>query len=375
MFPSDRPAPPRRGADFRLHGHSGQDGHSGLAVPTLHAWPTARWCALLSCGSSRSIRQLALPFALIGSHPLCGIRITDRRVPAVAYFACAFDDSIEVWPLCPLAFPQWDVVSSQHAILVGQHRIRLMHETHLRWQQVSSDTSESEDIYSYFTDPRSAISLFQTPAATNTRLDLELQWDGTRHAQPFARRVIIVGADHPSTLRLRDLGLSLCDHALVASGDSVWTIRLDLNASDQNLANLVTQVRVGDPPLKIKQLRIRAKPAATPSTDACFQSDDFAPQTSADGTLNLIADRCPKAETMAGVSPPEISLTAIHQATTNTSPDALMAGVTERLIQLAHSKKRRPKLLACTAIFATAITLFAGIIHQMLWPLVSKFVF
>ena len=337
-----------------------------------HYWPSSQWCCLLSCGSSRSIIQLRLPFTLIGSHPLCGIRITDQRVPAVAYFACAFEDAVEVWPLCAIAFAQWGVVNSQHSILVGKHRIRLMHQTHPRWHLVSCVAAATEEVYSCFTDPRSAIGDYQPPAVASTCLDLQLQWDGVPHVQPMARRVLILGADHPSTLRLRGLGLANCDHALVAAGDAIWKVRLDLNTNDQKLEDLVTKIRVGEGAVEIQRLRITVARGTTPYCESIDEAEIQSPLPIRNESMNLIDT----AETEGEPVNPKRNLvsteSATGQAAASKTPDALTSGVTERLIQLARAKANRRRMLAFAAMLMMTMGLLALIVWQMLWPLVAK---
>jgi hypothetical protein len=345
---------------------------NGDANKTAHYWPSSPWCFLLSCGSSRSINQLPLPFTLIGSHPLCGIRITDQRVPAVAYFACAFEDAVEVWPLCPIAFAQWGVVNSQHSILVGKHRIRLMHQTHPRWHLVSSVAAATEEVYSCFTDPRSAISLYQSSAVVGTCLDLQLEWGGLPHVQPMARRVLILGADHPSTLRLRGLGLATCDHALVAAGDAIWKVRLDLKANDQKLEDLVSKIRVGDEAVEIQRLRIAVLRGTTPDGESTDEVENLTPLPIRNESMNLIDTAEADGKSVNHKGNLASTQPAPRQAAASKTSDALTSGVTERLIQLARAKADRRRMLAFAAMLMMTMGLLALIIWQMLWPLVAK---
>src|SRR6056297_2556531 len=171
-------------------------------------WPTARWKMVISDREGERWLEPSLPFALIGSHPCCEGRIDEIRVPPVAYFACCFDDSIEVWPVCPIAFPRWGLNEPEHSLAVGKHRVSLFHQSHRKWEKVAGRGNRPTNTF------------HTVRGVDNVVRQITLDWDGKNRKKTLDRRVLIMGDDHPSTLRLYGQGLTRCNYAVVSTGAS-----------------------------------------------------------------------------------------------------------------------------------------------------------
>jgi hypothetical protein len=118
----------------------------------------------------------------------------------VVYFACCFEDSIEVWPTAAIAFPRWGIIQPEHELLVGRHRLALYHPS---------------------------VDAAHPPPLVNSRdLAARLTWGGRDHRKIFRRPVTILGESHPSILRLHGQGLYLCDTAAVAQNAQLWLVDL-----------------------------------------------------------------------------------------------------------------------------------------------------
>ncbi len=62
-------------------------------------WQSARWSVEVKSGAHISTLDLRRPFALVGSHRCCHLRVSSRRVPDVAFFICCFGEQVEAWEL------------------------------------------------------------------------------------------------------------------------------------------------------------------------------------------------------------------------------------------------------------------------------------
>ncbi|TWT81175.1 hypothetical protein CA13_26230 [Planctomycetes bacterium CA13] len=223
---------------------------------SVNHWPAARWRVLATTSTTSSIRELSRPYALIGSHRACEIRIRGRNVPPLAYFACCFEESIEAWPLCPIAFPEWGTMNPGRILLVGHDRIRFMHESNPGWdalQSVASDRSKTIELFD-------ATHNFAKNPPRPAQLELAFDWSGKPHARTMNRRVLILGSEHPSTLRLRKVGLAACDQALVGVGETLWRVRLSLSEDDKDCGSLAQKMTLGDPPLRIGKMLLSIRP-------------------------------------------------------------------------------------------------------------------
>ena len=54
-------------------------------------WEASPWSVTVESGTGRKTLPQRKPFALIGSHECCHLRVNSRRVPEVAYLICCFE--------------------------------------------------------------------------------------------------------------------------------------------------------------------------------------------------------------------------------------------------------------------------------------------
>jgi hypothetical protein len=62
-------------------------------------WPASEWAVNVRAGHQHKTVLQRRPFALIGSHPCCHLRVSSRSVAEVAYLACCLGSEIRVWDL------------------------------------------------------------------------------------------------------------------------------------------------------------------------------------------------------------------------------------------------------------------------------------
>lgn len=62
-------------------------------------WQWKGWSVQVKSDQQNKTLRQRRPFALVGSHHCCHLRVSSRSVPAIAYFLCCFDDRVEAWPL------------------------------------------------------------------------------------------------------------------------------------------------------------------------------------------------------------------------------------------------------------------------------------
>jgi hypothetical protein len=176
----------------------------------------------ISQGGATQWLSPSLPFATIGSGERATARVTDSRIPAVAYLICAFVDSIEIWPLCAIAFPRWGVMRSGDSLRVGKAEITFYHSHDEPTRDSPRDKSIAPSTMPIRHDkPFSAIS-GHPPNPTR----IVICCFGMCRYKTLRRRVTIMGEDHPSTLRLYGFGLTACSHAIIAVNGSVWLMDL-----------------------------------------------------------------------------------------------------------------------------------------------------
>lgn len=164
-------------------------------------WDVNAWRIVVRCGAKRAAeRVLTRPIALIGSHVRCDVRVVGDHVPEVAYVVIALPSHIEVWPLAAIAFPRWGPIWPHQELLVGPNRIT-----------IGLPGANA-----------SAVPLEVPEYAVEARLRFR---KGSRE-RVFRRHVTIVGADHPSAVRLHDDSLGSCDLAAVVVDRRLWLIDL-----------------------------------------------------------------------------------------------------------------------------------------------------
>ncbi|MEM9828788.1 MAG: hypothetical protein AAF958_19535 [Planctomycetota bacterium] len=189
----------------------------GPATPSVYdrrmkAWESSRWWVRVSGAEEKTIRELRSPYALIGRHDSCQIRLADPHAPDVAYIAVCFPDAVEVWPVCPLAYSMWGIARPDLELLIGRSKV--------------SFDSEIADTRPDLDDMEAAVIASDQEAA-DAPVRLMLDWgQGTVHKK-IRRRITIVGGDHPSIIRIHGRNLRRCSCAIVRQNGTLWWINLD----------------------------------------------------------------------------------------------------------------------------------------------------
>ncbi|QDS88319.1 hypothetical protein EC9_25090 [Rosistilla ulvae] len=174
-------------------------------------------------GARRVSQAFPFPFALVGSHPGCQIHLADSSLPDVVGLVCVFGSQVEITPLVPKLQISVEAFNGGVSFHVGKNRITVRVETPPNGS-------------------RPAVA-FQPP-------DLELTYLHRRRRLRLHRRVTLIGADHPSSLRLRSVGLQPCQGALIVVEDQLWYLSLcpadhavpRAGATWQNLTDVMFQV-------------------------------------------------------------------------------------------------------------------------------------
>ena len=205
-------------------------------------WPSRPWTAKVTSSKAReSTVELELPFALIGSHPDCNIQINKRRGPKLAYVAISFGDSLEVWPLCALAFAQWGLLSGDQKLRVGRSSIQLIQENEGHEGGAGNQNVWSQQAF-----------VPETPAI------LQVDYHSQIGTFVLDRRVVILGNNHPSTRRLHGVGLSRCDQAVISVGAKCWLVNLQTDI-DLPIEDRITQLVLNGEQIKIGKINISSR--------------------------------------------------------------------------------------------------------------------
>ena len=337
-------------------------------------WPSSRWKIAICSGSDEQWIEPALPFALLGSHPCCTARIDEPRIPAVAYIACCFEDSIEVWPTCPIAFPRWGEVEPEHQLLVGKKRLSLVHQKHRAWQGLTSED-----------DP--APEKFPTVGKIES-IDrkITIDWDGVPRSKLLSRRVMIIGDDHPSTIRLHQQNLQRCDHAVISVGGSAWIVNLHPGVECDGELPLVSRLLSTSEPVKVGNVSIRLG-RAVPKRNTRLQL----PQTLTTAAAAQVAGDAGAGNQIAGAGAADAALRDIgtdrrdgdtqhrdsdppprpaeHQGPL--SPELLTSDVTARLVSIDNAKfrlVRGVKFYLFSALFGIGMLTVSWVFIQFILP-------
>lgn len=185
-------------------------------------WTEGGW-TVFACAANDNLQfKQGLPFALIGSGAHCHLRLPVQDGLDTAYFACNFDDRIEIWPLCAIAFPAWGMIPPDVEVLLGQYRLRF-----------EKSPSPRHDPPGW--SPHSGHDSTGSPGAMSSDIELTMAWDQKSVTKKIARSVTIIGSGHPSVWRTRGRGMLACDHAIVCANDRVWLV--DLHPPSKSLDN------------------------------------------------------------------------------------------------------------------------------------------
>ncbi|OYP33031.1 hypothetical protein [Rhodopirellula sp. MGV] len=212
-------------------------------------WPSNRW------GYSRSddadeFFELDQPFALIGAHPRCQIRLDYKRLPEVVYFIAIIGDRVQAWPLCAIAYPTWGNLKSGRQILIGKLRVN-----------ISAQTGDQPWDHSPLSPPGDAVndvSELPQPEPESPRGTLILDWGEETQTRKLTRSVTILGNSHPSLMRLHGVGLHACELAIVSTGERIWAIQLNPD-SIREQTPLIRELAPGGESIWVGDLHIWAK--------------------------------------------------------------------------------------------------------------------
>ena len=190
----------------------------------MNLWPYQEWELAVEHDGQTSRLQPRLPFAFIGSHPLCAVRIEDPSVPSFAYLACAFDDGVELSPLLTDAGSRGRTMGESVSLAGRTIRVNSRQDASPIHQADASSILE----------PRGG--------SVVVRFGLGERVIRRR----LGHRLVILGDDRPSAIRVRGLGLARCDHAIIDAGDRIALISLR-PTSGASLAQLARSVSFGSP--------------------------------------------------------------------------------------------------------------------------------
>ncbi|MGB0597080.1 MAG: hypothetical protein ACPGLY_10335 [Rubripirellula sp.] len=377
-------------------------------------WPAKRWkIAIIEQGIEQWVEP-ELPYALIGSHPCCTIQIAEPRVSPFVYFACCFADSVESWPLCPIAFPRWGATLPEHALAVGKKRISLFHQSHSLWSDVVNrgEGPKRSPIQKQTELPEGRM---QTPGR-----EITLDWDGKQRPKALARRAMILGSEHPSTLRLYGQGLAPCDHAVICVGDSVWLINLNPDSSERDLAKLCKPLNAGPSYETVGNVKLRlgkikkasrmhvssspALPEASASLSGIFAAglsfhtspqNAATPKSAQSPQKNRGKEPQKRGKHKRGKQKrrkqkrgkstaastgtnrsPDVSVPQKRpRETALKTPEALTSQLTDRLVKIDNARFTRRRILTITTIaagFLVALAIILWIIFVLLIPKITE---
>ena len=86
---------------------------------TRFPYEASPWSVTVESGTGRKTLPQRKPFALIGSHECCHLRVNSRRVPEVAYLICCFETQIYTWELPSFKQDTGTDLPSDHSLQVG----------------------------------------------------------------------------------------------------------------------------------------------------------------------------------------------------------------------------------------------------------------
>lgn len=343
---------------------------------SLEYWPSKRWKIAICAAGHEHWFEPSLPFALIGSHPCCSGRVDELRIPPVAYIACCFEDSVEIWPTSPIAYPRWGVVEPEHPIIVGKQRIHVVHESHRTWDGVATKGRVPDD---------RVFNVVGTADTVDRKITFD--WDGTPRSKTLGRRVMILGDDHPSTIRLHELGLHRCDHAVVSFGGSVWLINLQPAPTISNESQLVSRLHSTGAPVTLGQVSVRLGRAVPKKKTIPAPPLNKTSEAATDEAITGLAGRELSKESDPSVAsklrrhePRKKSVDSLqsrHDYVTDedlATPEALTSNVTDRLVTIDQEKFSRRRILVMSASligFCIALATIVWIFITFVLPMIA----
>ena len=82
-------------------------------------WQWTGWSVQVKSDQQHRTLRPRRPFALVGSHHCCHLRVSSRSVPDIAYLLCCIENRIEAWPLANRNGRNAVVISPDESLSVG----------------------------------------------------------------------------------------------------------------------------------------------------------------------------------------------------------------------------------------------------------------
>ncbi len=322
-----------------------------MAIVDTQFWPWSSWKICLSRGDDGNLVEPNLPFAFIGSHESCAVKIEDLRVPPIVYLACCFPDSIEVWPLCAIAFARWGPIRSIEELVVGKTVLTFSHAG-FGGQLTNRNFHRQPGLPLVRPDSDAASPNTNATSTISRNPYLALHCVDKFRSKELRRRVTIMGGGHPSTLRLRGHGLAMCDHAIISFEGRVWLIDLKPRR-DSASADWVRELSAGSPPKGIGSMRVSLGEESVRKDSYLATLPDKAFKSIVDSPLHA-ALRDEAVGTRLASNAVAYNGLACIDATAN-GEERLGSAITDRQVAMLRLKLLRTKIWVSGALFASLI--------------------
>ena len=315
-------------------------------------WSTSHLDALVSLKNrAQPAIHLELPFALIGSHPACNVQLAGVRAPRFSYLAIIIEDTVQVWPLCALAYSQWGDLPDGEKLRIGHAKIMLtaVPKECPTEQHAQADTKNSKTLnFDLETDS----------------LVVQIGLLGKEYSFVIGRHVVIVGEDHPSTLRIRSAGLKKCGYAIIASQDGCWIIEL-CPQQTQTATDLVHAVKLDEPAVRVGDFSISVRRPSPDELSAIESPDTTAALIKV--TARQFVRPASKPHSRTGSDKKKVA-TKSDRPVAEPDPLELTSDITNRLVSISRSRWSKQRLLKTTATITLALA--AGV--MLIWIFAEK---
>lgn len=324
---------------------------------TAALWEAASWSVVVSHKGRQKRFAQSLPYARVGSHPGCEIVLDNPRLPPVAYLLVAFEAHLEAWPVAPIAMPRWGALAAGEEFPVGTFRI-----------SVDLDPPATPD-----------------DAARERFPELGVVVGDRRWSAKLHRRVTIVGDDHPSVKRLRDVGLEPCHGAFVAVQQRLWYLPLSPHdAPYLTNRSVAVELRQGEQVqagrVQFLRLPAEASPAADRGGNAKPQAVDppvdppraapkqelpkpIVPAAAIDSLMLDMSAAEPKPKPK--LKPPADASAKPREL----CPDGFTNQVTDRMVRMGRRRVLKARLMLGTAV--SLAVLIAALVLLKIWNSLS----
>lgn len=184
---------------------------------------------------------------------------------------------------------------------------------------------------------------------------------------------MIIGDDHPSTIRLHQQNLQQCDHAVVSVGGSAWLVNLHPSLKTDQEVKLVSRLNSTTHPIKVGNVSIRLG-RAVPKRNTRLQLPTNLAAASNSAASHPNAQ--PVVSQDAAFISPNQSLTKADlvertDGYDTLTPEVLTSDVTDRLVTIDNAKfgwARGVKFYFSTALFCVGLLIVGWIFVQFVLP-------